>query len=207
MSNNQGQKFTSTALDKLINESIEEADQFEEELKKIDATNLTMDDVSFPTEDPSVVDTEKSWSETNNLIDKETGDAIAFNYVYRKIADLIDNGNATLQMIQSIDFAEIDPSLLGATASLMNSIKGCIGEFTKIHQQWIKFNQTIALEDKRLENRKKYLKYKTELQNESNNANMPQATELVDVKTSELVEYLQWKKEKEERERAKENKI
>lgn len=200
------QQFTSAALDELVDESIAEADQFKNELAKIDETQIEFPDMS--SEDDYLPETDKSWSDVKNLINKETGDAVSFSYVYKKIADLIDNGNAALQMLQSIDLDVADPALIGATSSLMNSIRGCISEFTKIHQQWIRFNQTMKLEDKRLENRMKLIKYKNEIQNGTDTSiQSAKANELYEVKSADLVAFLKWKAEQEELEKQKDEKI
>lgn len=203
------QAFTSTALDQLVDESIAEADQFKHELDKIDETQLEFPPMFNTNEkDDYLSESDKSWGETKNIVNKETGgESVSFNYVYKKIADLIDNGNAALQMLQSIDLDVADPSLIGATSSLMNSIRGCISEFTKIHQQWIRFNQTMKLEDKRLENRMKLIKYRNDVQNGTDETVNVKANDLYEVKSADLVAFLKWKKEQDKLEKQKDEKI
>ena len=203
----KSQEFTSLALDKLINESLADADDFEEELKKIDETQLVISD-DKNSDDDYLEQSDKTWGETKNIINKTDGSSVSFNYVYQKIADLIDNGNAAMQMLQSIDLDVADPQLITSTATLINSIKGCISEFTKIHQQWVRFNQVLKLEQIKFENKKRLMKYRNDLNNgtdEEKTGTSP--TDLIEVKTGDLVEFLQWKKEKEQREKLKDEKI
>jgi len=201
------QTFSSSALDKLVEESIAEADDFKNELDKIDETQLEFSPAMEDVPDDYLENGSKSWEETKNVINKESGDSISFNYVYKKIAELIDNGNAALQMLQSIDLDVADPSLIGAASSLMNSIRGCISEFTKIHQQWIRFNQTMKLEEKRFENRMKLIKYRNEVQNGTENVVSAKTNDLYEVKSTDLVAFLKWKEEQAKLEKQKEEKI
>ena len=203
----KSQEFTSLALDKLINESLADADDFEEELKKIDETQLVISD-DKNSDDDYLEQSDKTWGETKNIINKTDGSSVSFNYVYQKIADLIDNGNAAMQMLQSIDLDVADPQLITSTATLINSIKGCISEFTKIHQQWVRFNQVLKLEQVKFENKKRLMKYRNDLNNGTDEEKTGVSpTDLIEVKTGDLVEFLQWKKEKEEQEKLKDEKI
>ena len=200
--------FTLSSLDKLVDDAIQDADQFEEELKDIDENQLVYADEQ-DTEEPSDIylkNEDKTFAETKNVVNKESGDSVSFNYVYKKIGDLIDNGNASLQILQSVDPDVLDPSVMSAMASLMNSIRGCISEFTKIHQQWIRFNNSMKLENMRFENRKKLLEYRRKLNSGTLDKSMNE-NELIESSTADIVGYLQWKKEQEEQKKAKENKI
>lgn len=79
-----------------------------------------------------------------NMVNQKTGQSVDFSRVYRELQKLIQNGNIALQIIQAQD-----PDTLGDVSSsvsqLMNAIKGCISQFTKIHLQHIKFQQTLQL--------------------------------------------------------------
>ena len=193
-------KFTSMALDKLIDESLAEADELETEMKDIDSSQLSVEPSS------NDEDLDKNWADSDNLIDKKTGSSVSFNYVYKKISDLIDNGNAALQLLQSIDIEVTDANMLNATATLMNSIRGCISEFTKIHQQWIRFNQNLEMENRRFEHKKELIKYRNDLKNNQQEAAQA-ATDLYELKSSDLVAFLQWQKEQRQKEKEKEDKI
>ena len=141
----------------------------------------------------------------NNIISSD-GDSVCYSYIYKKIGDLVDTGNASLQMLQSIDPDVTDPSMLAATGSLINSIRGCISEFTKIHNQYIRLQQAIKLEKIKLDHKKELIKFRTDLRNGTLGEG-DQISELFELGSTDLVEFLQWKKEKEERERKKDEKI
>jgi len=105
----------------------------------------------------------------------------------------------TLQLLQSIDPDVTNPATLGATASLMNSIRGCISEFTKIHQQYIKFQNMLELERVKLENRKEIMKYRKDLADGKANADVKE-TELIEMGSTDLIDFIEYKKEKKEKE-------
>jgi len=208
------QQFSSSALDDLVNESIAEADALQDELKEVNVNEITLDESGKENFDDYIVNDDKNWGETGGVINKETGESISFDYVYNKICKLIDTGDATLQMIQSIDLDVVDPQILTASATLMNTIRGCITEFTRIHQQWVRFNQTLKLEKIKFEHKKELMKYKHNLINgidvePQDVQGQPQvaSNDMIEVKSSDLIEFMLWKKEKEAREKEKENKI
>lgn len=143
----------------------------------------------------------KTFTETDVVSGK--GDAVDHDLVYRKIGELIDNGNLVLQMFQSVDPDVTEPSTLTAIASLMNAIKGCIAEYTKIHAQSIKFQQAKEMEKIRQENRLEAIQFRKNVYNGEQTA---QEVALHEIGSNDLVEFLLWKKEKEEEQRKKEEK-
>lgn len=110
----------------------------------------------------------------------------------------------TLQLLQSIDPDVTNPATLGATASLMNSIRGCISEFTKIHQQYIKFQNMLQLEQIKLENKKAIIKYRKDLADGKTGDNSQQ-TDLFEVKSTTLLDFVEFQREKEEKEKGNKN--
>lgn len=62
------QKFTTTALDQLVNESIAEADEFKDELSSIDETQLTIHDSGELEEDDYLTDADKTFREAGNVV-------------------------------------------------------------------------------------------------------------------------------------------
>ena len=146
--------------------------------------------------DDYLPDESKTWAEAKSVVDKTYGTTVSFDYVYKKIGQLIDNGNMTLQLLQSIDPDVTNPATLGATASLMNSIRGCISEFTKIHQQYIKFQNALQLENIRLANRMKMLEFKKNLADGKISSDT-KATDLFEVKSTTLLDFIEYQKEKE----------
>ena len=140
-------------------------------------------------------DESKSWSQTNGVLDKNFGASVSFDYVYKKIGQLIDTGNATMQLLQSIDPDVTNPATLGATASLMNSIKGCISEFTKIHQQYIKFQHAMQLEQIRHENKKDIIRFRKSVAEGKDVENIQQ-TDLIELKSTDLLDFIEFQKNK-----------
>ena len=143
-------------------------------------------------------ESDKTWSNNSNIVDKKTGDAISFDYVYKKIAQIIDTGNSTLELLQAIDPDESNPATLGATASLINSIRACIAEFTKIHLQYIKFQNTVKLEQVRLANKKDFAVFKKKLA--QGQISEDKQSELVEIKSGDILDFIKYKEEAKEKE-------
>lgn len=198
------QHFNVTDLDRLVDESIANADQLKNEMNKIDLSSKEFSINSL--DDDYLNDSNIGWTENKNIIDRDSGTSISYDYVYKKIGELIDTGNASLQMLQSIDPDVTNPATLGATASLLNSIRGCISEFTKIHQQYIRFQQTLQLEKIKLENRKEIIKYRKAINNGQVDDNIS-STELIESSSSDIMNYIMYKKEQEEKEKEKNEKV
>lgn len=194
------QHFNVTDLDKLVDESIASADQLKDEMNKMDLNSYEYD------QDDLLNENDISWTENKNVVNKATGDSISYDYVYKKIGELIDTGNASLQMLQSIDPDVTNPGTLGATASLLNSIRGCISEFTKIHQQYIRFQQTLQLERIKLENKKEIIKYRKAINNGQLETDVS-PTELIETSSSDIMNYIMFKKDQEDKEKAKNEKV
>jgi hypothetical protein len=196
--------FNVTDLDKLVDESIASADQLKNEINNIDLSSNEFSINSL--NDDYLNDNDITWSENKNIVNKSSGDSISYDYVYKKIGELIDTGNASLQMLQSIDPDVTNPGTLGATASLLNSIRGCISEFTKIHQQYIRFQQTLQLEKIKLENKKELIKYRRAVNNGQLESEVS-PTELIETSSTDIMNYIAFKKEQEENEKAKNEKV
>lgn len=188
--------FNALDLDKLVNESIAEADGFNEEMRELEQVAP-----SLPTAD--------DWADKENVVNKETsGTTISYDYVYKKIGELISNGNAALQMLQSIEPDMLNPATLAAESSLMNAIHGCISEFTKIHQQYIKFQQAIQLEREKFKNHRELIELRSKLRNNAEaGLAVDQPQQMVETSTSDMIEYLKFKREKAAREEEQKNKI
>lgn len=186
------QVFNATALDKLINDSLMESDNFKNELADINSKdNLIFDDE----DDDFLPDDSKTWAQTNGVVEKNYGSTVRFDYVYKKIGQLIDTGNATMELLQSIDPDVTNPATLGATASLINSIKGCISEFTKIHQQYIKYQHSISLEKIRHENKKDLIRFRR-LIAEGKDDESNKTTNLIELKSTDLLDFFEYQKNK-----------
>jgi len=199
------QQFSTSSLNNLINESIDNADQLKNELQTINTENTEID-FSELEDDDYLPENDKPFAEKHDLIDHKSGDSVPYTYIYKKIGDLIDTGNASLQMLQSIDPDVTNPQLIAATGTLLNSIRGCISEFTKIHQQWIRFQQTLKFEKIKQENKKELIKFRKAVST-GTLENEQQVSELFELGSTDLIEFLQWKKEKEAKEKEKNEKM
>jgi len=127
MSKNQ---FKSIALDQLINSVTEDIDDLTNDITKYDAN-----DVVAPT-NPNIT----------NLVDKQSaGTTVDFERVYAQLERLIENGNTALTTINSFDIDVLSTDTINSTTSLINAIKNCMSEFTKIHLNHVKFIQKLKL--------------------------------------------------------------
>lgn len=199
------QQFSTSSLNNLIDESIENADQLKNELQTINSneTEINFADLN---DDDYLPENDKPFAEKRDIIDHKEGDSVSYSYIYKKIGDLVDTGNASLQMLQSIDPDVTNPQMLAAIGSLINSIRGCISEFTKIHQQWIRFQQTLKFEKIKQENKKELIKFRKAVSTGSLEEGQ-QVSELFELGSTDLIEFLQWKKEKETKEKEKNEKM
>lgn len=200
--------FTPTMLDKLVDESIADADQLTNELRNVD---LSSDDFNIETlnnNDDYLTENDITWSENKHIVDKSTeGGKISYDYVYKKIGQLIDHGNAALQVLESIDPDVTNPATLGATASLLNSIRGCISEFTKIHQQYIRFTQAIELEKIKHKNKKDLIAYRRKVNNGQMEEENMTPTELIETSSTQMIDFLNFQKAQKEAEDQKNEKV
>lgn len=106
-----------------------------------------------------------------NMVNQKTGQSVDFTRVYRQLEKLIQNGNVALQIIAAIDPDTSDGQIGTTTASLMNAIKNCVAEFTKIHLMHIKFQQAIQLENIRHQHKMEQLEKKQQIIAARNNNN------------------------------------
>ena len=199
--------FTPSMLDKLVDESIADADQLTNELKSID---LTSDEFGIEnlSNDDYLTENDITWSENKHIVDKSAdGGKISYDYVYKKIGQLIDHGNSALQVLESIDPDVTNPATLGATASLLNSIRGCISEFTKIHQQYIKFTQMIELEKLRHKNKKDIIMFRRKVNNGQLEEEEATPTELIETSSTQMIDFLNFQKAQKEAEEKKNEKV
>lgn len=128
-----GKKFSVSDLDDLLSEAIDgnELTNIQNELK------AEQNDELIPTDDVS--------PEIANMVNKRDGLTVDYSRVYKQLEKLIQNGNVALQIIAAIDPDTSNGQIGTTTASLMNAIKNCVAQFTKIHMQHIKFQQALQL--------------------------------------------------------------
>ena len=128
-----GKKFSVSDLDKLLSDAVDvnEINGIHNELVSEDNDELLPDKSVSP--------------QIANMINQKTGATVDFSRVYKQLEKLIQNGNIALEVLAAIDPDVSGGQVSSSTASLMNAIRGCVAEFTKIHLQHIKFQQTLQM--------------------------------------------------------------
>jgi hypothetical protein len=111
---------------------------------------------------------------------------------------LIENGNIALQVLGAIDPDVSGMEVAASTASLMNAIKNCVAEFTKIHMQHIKFQQTLHLIEVKHNYKMAELKMRKDLYSNNNTetdiSNKPES--LIEWETEGAFGYMKYLKDK-----------
>ena len=179
------QKFSALDLDELIKDCTGQVDQISTELATYDSAQVV------PRGNP----------ETNQLINKN-GQAVDFSRVYSAIEKLIENGNNALETLAAVDPDTIEPTTIYAMTSLMNSIKGCIAEFTKVHTIHLKHQLNLEMERTRQQHRLDLITARANAKKEAENTDNQNATtmiEFTDYSTNDIFKYLQKEKEKREK--------
>lgn len=131
------QKFSPMALDDILKDALEDTQNLQNELVTSEEnTEVTDDIIPAPIVNPAI----------NNLINSnDAGKTVDYNRVYSQLERLIENGNIALQVLGAIDPDVSGVEIANATASLMNAVKNCVAEFTKIHMMHLKFEQQLKL--------------------------------------------------------------
>lgn len=142
-------KFSAFALDQLIKDCTGQVDEISTELATYDSSEV------ISAGNPN----------TSNLIENSTGASVDFNRVYSQLEKLIQNGNNALQLLASLQPDGIQPGTMAATASLMNTIKNCISQFTKIHSIHIKHQLALQLQKQKQQNKKQLILLKQDIKN------------------------------------------
>lgn len=111
--------------------------------------------------------------------------------VYKKLGDLVETGNEILKSIQYIIGSDPEnPETIAGAASLINSVKDTLKEFSKIHLMKVKFEQQKELERLKLENKKKILNHKNSLEAKSESP----SENLLPFQQEQIIEILNNKK-------------
>lgn len=176
-------KFNAFDLDQLIDDCTGQVDNISEELSTYDNTQVSQGD-------PQI----------NNLMNT-TGAEVDFVRVYQQLQKLIQNGNNALQVLAAIQPQQIQPGTMAATATLMNAIKNCISEFTKIHAIHIKHQMALDLQNQRHKNKKQLFEMKLNSKQNSTQNIQTQTPlhQFSDKTTRDIFIYLQQEKQKREK--------
>lgn len=167
------QKFSPLALDQLLSDAMDETEEIKNELYYDEEDDI----VPAPSVSPQI----------NNLVKGNDGIGGQVDYarVYSQLERLIENGNIALQVLGAIDPDVSGIEVATSTATLMNAVKNCVAEFTKIHMQHIKFQQTLQM----LELKHKYKMLEMEKRKEIFSAKSGESTGIINSGTQELVEW------------------
>lgn len=186
------QKFNALALEQLLTNCTEQTEQLTQQISEYDYENSP---IAAPTS-----------PNTANLINnEEAGHTVDYNRVYSQLEKLIENGNIALEILGAVDPDVSGMQVASATASLMNAVKNCVAEFTKIHMQHIKFQQQIQMMELKhhykmleLEKRKEMYAVKSgdNIPTINSNAN-GQVTEMVEWETENMFSYFEWQQQNE----------
>jgi hypothetical protein len=79
-----------------------------------------------------------------------------------------------------------------STASLMNAIKGCVAEFTKIHMQHIKFQQNLQMMEIKHQYKMQELEARNKIYNKNDNLNSSDSTAMIEWETEGATEYIKF---------------
>lgn len=86
-----------------------------------------------------------------------------------------------------------------STATLMNAVKNCVAEFTKIHMQHLKFQQTLQLMEMKHKYKMEEMRARKELYSSGNETVNNGPTEMIEWETEGAIEYIKFLKEKKNR--------
>lgn len=190
------QKFNAAALDQLLNQSMQNISNINEQLKQdahtssfsLPVSDYDYDDQDQYQEQGIVPNSMIVNPDIKQMVNKKTdGQTVDYQRVYSQLQRLIEQGNFALQVISAIQPDASSTQVATATASLMNAIRGCVAEFTKIHSQHIRYQQNLQTMRIKHEYRIKemqlrstlYNKNKEETQNTEEISMIPWQTELI----------------------------
>lgn len=191
-----GKKFSVSDLDKLLNEAVDrnELTNIQNELKAEENDELIPADSVSP--------------EVANMVNQKTGLTVDYSRVYKQLEKLIENGNIALQVIAAIDPDTSDGQIGTSTASLMNAIKNCIAQFTKIHLQHIKYQQALQMmrikhqyKMQQIQKRNQALRSKDDAIDITSTSTSKNGNVLIPYNTENVIDYIQYVKQQKQEKR------
>ena len=185
------QKFNALALEELLSNCTEQTEQLTQQIAQSDYEDLP---IAAPVS-PNVA----------NLVNKENGATVDHNRLYGQLEKLIENGNIALEILGAIDPDVSGMEVASATATLMNAVKNCVAEFTKIHMQHIKFQQQMQMMELKhrykmmeLEKRKEiYASKSGDVTHKFNTDSNGTVTDIVEWETENMFSYFEWQQQNE----------
>ena len=193
--------FSPMDLNQIIEEATGNANSVKNDLHELALSDVNFSDISINEADDDLPTTDDGSMIISDVIGQhDNGASINPNMIYSKVLDLIEEGKATLQVLRAIDPDVTDATTMAATATLIRTIKDCLGEFTKIHQQHIRFQQNMQLLQRKHELKLKEMEYKAQLIQASkqvqnnDNGTIQDAQTLHEFKTDDMIAYMNWKR-------------
>lgn len=184
------QKFNALALDELLSNCTAQTEQLKQQIVESD---YDYDDSPLASPvSPNIA----------NLVNKENGGTVDYSRVYGQLEKLIENGNIALEILGAIDPDVSGMEVASATATLMNAVKNCVAEFTKIHMQHIKFQQQMQMMELKhhykmmeLEKRKEMYAAKSGETAQKFNVENGTVTDIVEWETEDMFSYFEWQQQ------------
>lgn len=189
-----GKKFSISDLDSILGDAIDgnELNNLQNEIKSDEDEELIPDNSVSP--------------QIANMVNQRDGLTVDYSRVYKQLERLIENGNIALEVLAAID-PDISNGQVGSTtASLINAIKNCVAEFTKIHLIHIKYEQALRMEDIRHKHKMEELEKRESIINARNGNNTidvnPESVDkqngnvLIPFNTENVMEYMNYLRQK-----------
>lgn len=201
------QKFNAAALDQLLNQSMQNISNINEQLKQ-DSKNSTLTPFAMPfidsddeydqdqyqDEQEGIISNSISVNpDINKMIKGNQGQTVDYNRVYSQLQRLIQQGNIALQVLNAIDPDVSGVQVASATATLMNAVRGCVAEFTKIHSQHIRYQQSLETMRIKHEYRIEQMKLRSTLYNKNKEQQVhTEQISMVPWETQSILGYLKF---------------
>lgn len=157
--------FNANAIDDLLNNISQSTQNIQKQLQEDDEEDLIPASQVSP--------------QIEKMINQKNGLSVDYSRVYAQLEKLIENGNVALQVVNAIDPDVTGTDIASSTASLLNAIKNCVAQFTKIHLQHIKFQQVIQLQQLKHKHKMEELQARKQIYQAKNN-------NIIDIKSTEL---------------------
>lgn len=167
-------KFKTVDINELIDSCTNDVEDLTNEITAYDQNNI-----AAPTS-----------PEITNMVNQQHGTTVDFSRVYGQLERLIENGNQTLETLNAFDLDVASPDIINAATSLMNSIKNCMTEFTKIHLQHIKFQQSIQMEEIKFKHKQEIIEKRLAVKNGIIDGNVVSPTQMIEVKDNDIINFI-----------------
>lgn len=115
------------------------------------------------------------------------GPEVDVGQVYSQLSDLINTGNTILEAANYLVQSAPDPENISSTASLLSSVKDVLKEFRLIHQDKLRRDHDIKMEQIKQEGKKELVELKAQKMRELNQKEPKNITD----ESTEMIGYTQ----------------